>query len=354
MYKIKHFASQHRTILARTLAVVVPLACAVLMLSQTAFAQNTYVITDGSRVLVHTTYATDPAAVLNEAGLELGAEDTYTTQQGNGVSEITVRRIQTVHIQHGGEEMTAESYGETVGSLLDRLNVDVSGDAAVSVPLTAMTYDGMRLTVGRTVSSTEHYTRVIPYETVYCDDATLSAGTQQVLTQGSDGEMRCTAWVTYEDGREVDRIETSRSITLQPVNEVIALGTLEPTEAEESTSDLPIIGDHTITTSTGEVLTYTRVMKMLATAYNKTNEGCNDWTATGTLARVGAIAVDPRVIPYGTRMFIVSDDGEYVYGLATAEDCGGSIVDNRIDLYFDTNAECFQFGKRDCTVYILG
>ena len=76
-------------------------------------------------------------------------------------------------------------------------------------------------------------------------------------------------------------------------------------------------------------------------------------TATGTQARVGAIAVDPKVIPYGTRMFIVSEDGKYIYGEATAEDCGGLIKGNRIDLYFDTLRECNTFGVRMCQVYFL-
>lgn len=76
-------------------------------------------------------------------------------------------------------------------------------------------------------------------------------------------------------------------------------------------------------------------------------------TALGTTARYGAIAVDPSVIPYGTQMYIVSDDGVYIYGYAVAEDCGGAIRGNMIDLYFDTVAECFEFGRRACTVYIL-
>ena len=71
-------------------------------------------------------------------------------------------------------------------------------------------------------------------------------------------------------------------------------------------------------------------------------------------ARVGAIAVDPTVIPYGTRMFIVTNDGEYVYGIATAEDCGGGIKGNHVDLFFNTVEECFQFGVRDCIIYFLG
>ena len=103
MRRIKRFSSKHSELLFRTVAILLPLISAVLLLSQTVFAQNTYVITDGERVLVHTTSTTDPAAVLDEAGLALGEEDTYTTQGGDGVSEITVRRYQTVTIDHCGQ-----------------------------------------------------------------------------------------------------------------------------------------------------------------------------------------------------------------------------------------------------------
>ena len=116
----------------------------------------------------------------------------------------------------------------------------------------------------------------------------------------------------------------------------------------------PIISDGQIITPNGEVLTYTRVEEFKATAYNNVDPGCTIYTATGTLCRVGAIAVDPKVIPYGTRMYIVSNDGKYVYGIATAEDCGKSIKGNRIDLYFDTVDECNTFGIRNCQVYFLG
>ena len=53
-------------------------------------------------------------------------------------------------------------------------------------------------------------------------------------------------------------------------------------------------------------------------------------------------------------MYVVSNDGQYVYGYCVAEDIGGDIKGNKIDLYFDTYAECWDFGVRMCTVYILG
>ena len=77
-------------------------------------------------------------------------------------------------------------------------------------------------------------------------------------------------------------------------------------------------------------------------------------TATGTVVHWGTVAVDPRYIPYGTRMFIMASDGSYVYGIATAEDCGGDIKGDRMDLYMPTYEQCMEFGRRRCTLYFLG
>lgn len=119
-------------------------------------------------------------------------------------------------------------------------------------------------------------------------------------------------------------------------------------EEDDSYVSAPSYSDNYITTSSGEVLYYSDCFTVEATAY------CGGGTtATGTPARYGAIAVDPDVIPYGTRMYIVSCDGNWVYGEATAEDCGGAINGYIIDLYFDSYDTCIQFGRRDCTVYIL-
>lgn len=349
MHKIKRLALERKVLFIRVAAILLPLAIALLLLSQTAFAQTTYVITDGTQVLVHTTSATDPETVLGEAGLKLGADDTYTTQAVDGGSEICIRRGQRIRIDYYGELIEASSIGENVQELLKRLNLSWNADDSISLPLETQTYDGMELSIASVIHQEQTYTSVLPHETVYCSDASLPEGEEKILTQGVDGQMICTARVTYVNGKETQRQVLSEQVVSQPVTEFVARGTaLEPeTEAEQK----PIIGDGIITLPTGEVLTYTGVITSLATAY------CDKGTtATGTQARVGAIAVDPRVIPYGTRMFIVSADGEYIYGIATAEDTGSRkhIIGTRIDLYFDTKAECVQFGNRDCLVYFLG
>jgi len=413
MRRIKRFSSKRSELLFRTVAILLPLIGAVLLLSQTVFAQNTYVITDGERILIHTTAATDPKEVLDEAGLALGDEDTFTTEGGDGVSEITVRRYQNVLINNCGQDLTVEAHSETVGALLERLGIVLDENTTVSFPLDTLTYNGMELAITRTIHTTETYTVSVPYETTYCEDPSLMIGTQTVISEGENGEMLCTADITYRNGIQVNRNVVKQILSKQATPRIISVGTADPlssidfaemtaAEAEQiwyepivdetfeeefipeeeepiiedvpkvedepivedipAEEDEPIIEDipnepeadtHTITTSSGEVLTYTHTMVVEATAYTKTDEGCDDWTSTGTLARYGAIAVDPSVIPYGTRMYIVSNDGAYVYGIATAEDCGGAIGGARVDLYYDTKEECFAFGRRDCTIYFL-
>lgn len=355
----------------RLVAILLPVICIVLLLTQTAFAKNTYLINDGGRVLVHTTYETDPAEVLGEAGLTLGEDDTFTTQPGLGLSEITVQRKQLITINYGGKTLDVISYGETVESLLERLSLLLTGEDVVSVPMNTQTYDGMSLTISRTIQTEETYVTVIPFETTYCYDPVLAEGEEKILTPGVNGQLQCTANVVYLDGKEVSRTVLSENVVVQPVNAVVAVGTyleqtapeIEPEEPAPTTPPVqtrpevtgkPIIGDGMITTPDGEVLTYTSSKVFTATAYNNLDPGCTIYTAIGTLCRVGAIAVDPKVIPYGTRMYIVSNDGRYIYGIAVAEDCGGSIKGDRIDLYFDTVDECNTFGVRPCTVYFLG
>ena len=76
-------------------------------------------------------------------------------------------------------------------------------------------------------------------------------------------------------------------------------------------------------------------------------------TASGTVAEVGKVAVDPKVIPLGSKLYIVSQDGQYVYGYCSAEDTGGLIKGNKVDLYFSTWDECIQFGYRPVTIYVV-
>lgn len=92
---------------------------------------------------------------------------------------------------------------------------------------------------------------------------------------------------------------------------------------------------------------FTRSLVVEATGYTRYDEGCGDYTATGEYLRRGIIAVDPSIIPMGTRVFIPG------YGVAVAADTGGAIRGNKIDLAFDSRSEAFAWGRRTITMFIL-
>lgn len=349
MQVVAPFVLKRKRIVFRILCLVIAVVCSVMLLSQTVFAKNTYVITDGDHVRVYSTYSTNPVDVLNQAGVELEEGDTYVTQPGDGVSEITIQRSQEITINNCGETVETISHGETLGDLLNRLGIAVEANCSVSMPMDTLTYDGMEIYIDQIVEVEETYTVDVPYETVICYDQTLPAGEEEILVSGVMGQISCVANVVYTDSVETGRTVLRETVLRQPVDEIIVVGT-----GEGTTQQGTVIGDGYIITETGERLTYYKAEEFKTTAYTKTDAGCDDITATGTYARVGAVAVDPKVVPYGTRMFIVSNDGEYIYGIATAEDCGGGVKGNHIDLYFDTTSECFQYGVRTCTVYFLG
>ena len=134
---------------------------------------------------------------------------------------------------------------------------------------------------------------------------------------------------------ELQEIIQVESIIIEPADRVVHVGTRG-----------------TLVLESGEV-TFSR--RLTCKAYAYTAEGrVGAVTATGAPAKVGNIAVDPKVIPYNSKLYIVSKDGtSWTYGFAVAADCGGNIKGNTVDLYYDTKAECFAFGVKSCYVYIL-
>lgn len=335
------------------------------------------------------------------------AQKTITISRGQNIT-VNNAGASTSIVTYGG------TIGQLLDNLSITLT---SGDTitADGTPASTLdsTYDGMTLEICSNTTSTETTTESVPYETISYLDPTLPVGETKVQTQGVEGSLEITTELIYQNGELISSDVISSRVVSVPVDEVVLIGarqTLtesdtgeaqqpaqddaaeakpEPTqsakpattdngsntatttaseqpaktpepqpepepepepapEPEPSSTPEPTYSGSTITTEDGEVLTYTSTMAVEATAY--TGGGI---TATGTSARYGAIAVDPTVIPYGTKMYIVSDDGKWIYGVATAEDCGGAIKGHIIDLYFDDYSTCIQFGRRNCTVYIL-
>ena len=347
MSKLRKFAMRKDNAMVRLMIMMIVPMMLMATVSLTAYAQSGYVIYDGDDRRVVLSDATEPSAVLDEHGFELGRADIVEMNDEGMRPEITVRRNQLIYINNGGQSMVTNTYGETVGELLERINLGLNEGDAIDVALETMTYDGMELNIDRWTTSTEFIYEEIPFETEYVQSNKMVKGDEKVVTEGKSGELKHTAKVVFFNGQEVSREIIATEQTVETVNQVIKQGTFEAEQGKLT------IGDGVIVTADGEVYTYSRTMKVKATAYTHTDKGCDRITATGTTVHWGTVAVDPKLIPYGTKMFIVSNDGKFVYGLSAAEDCGGSIKGNRIDLYMPTTSQCFSFGVRNCTIYFL-
>ena len=370
MHSTENRSKKHGSIIYRVLAITVMMALMIGTLSLTVFAQNSYIITDGDDVTVHKSYSDDPDVVLDEVGIELSEEDTYTTTYNDGVSRIDIQRMQMVTVLYRGESRIVGTYGETVEELLSRMDFTVSKDYSLSCKPNDPTYDGMIVAIVQRSIEIVTYQETIPCPVNTYEDATLEPGEEIVLIEGSDGTVEYTVQITYENGIEKDRIVMDETVLAEPVTRLVVRGPqrqideqpdlsdiqvafpVDPEDGEEQTSIVTeTISDGVITTANGTSYEYYDTLTVTCTAYSC--EGYEGITAIGSLARVGAVAVDPRYIPLGTKMYIVSNDGQYVYGYCVAEDTGGLIKGYKIDLYFDTVDECWEFGVRTCTVYVL-
>lgn len=361
-----------------------------------ASAQCSYTITDGNTVTYHTSVSTEVSQVLREAGIRVQHDDLVTSSTTGSATNILIQRSKYVSINYEGNRISTATYDETIGRLLENLCLAISSTTRITAdgkPVTPDTQitDGMNIDVVTSTTKTRVETITVPYESHTYQDPQLDAGETVIKTAGVEGTKEITYTDTYVGGELIESMVSETRILSNPVDEVILVGAKEqkptedvtalevyvaptptptptPTPAVVSTPKpsstpspaptpaptptpapaAPTTSGNTITTSSGEVIPYTKSLSVTATAY------ClKGTTASGTQSRYGAIAVDPSVIPLGTRMYIVSDDGKWIYGYATAEDTGGAIKGNKIDLFYDSYDTCIQFGRRSCTVYIL-
>lgn len=339
----KHFCSCY-TSLHRIAAIAIMCVISAASFVYPVMARDTYVISDGVSTIVHSTYSRNPEQVLSEAGVELSASDTYTTQKSGNNYEVQINRAQHVSVQVDGTTHQVTTHGEPVSQVLEDLEIVLGEQDRVSVSLSAPTRTGMVITVTRVTTETLTYDQVTPAEDRVFLNSVMKPGQETVLDEGAEGLSSMTVAVTYENGVEVSREVVSETVIVPSQDRIVIRGSetaAMPTDAE----------GNAIVTAGGEVLEYSYVIDGKATAYNC--PGYVGRTASGTIAEVGKVAVDPKVIPLGTKLYVVSQDGQYVYGYCIAEDTGGLIKGNKLDLYFSTWDECIQFGYRPVTIYVV-
>jgi len=171
----------------------------------------------------------------------------------------------------------------------------------------------------------------------------------EVESPGVSGKRRNTATYFYLSGELVGERRYSE-IVRQPEPRIIVLYRMVGREYMPSSEEILRLR-RLASREWKPPLRYKRKLTMEATAYEPGPHSNGPWatgyTSCGLKAGYGVVAVDPKVIPLGTRLYIEN------YGYALAGDVGGAIKGNRIDLCYATVKECYQFGRRDVVVYVL-
>lgn len=248
------------------------------------------------------------------------AEGNYATEQKEYKKPKALKVVQLIV---DGQELKIITKKELVEEILAEIKITLNSEDKTIPELNEIVED--KIQVIRVAKETVEEKKLLSYTTEERPSAELYKGEKRILQKGEKGVEKNIYEVILEDGKEVARNFVKKVRVKEPVKQVVALGTRQ-TVSRAGTS-----------------LEFSEAYTMTATAYTHTGNR----TATGIWPSVGIVAVDPRVIPLGTRLYV---DG---YGFATAMDVGGKIKGKRIDVFMETKEEALQWGRRQVKVFVL-
>jgi len=340
------------------------LGCLICVLVFSPYLSTVSIVADGRTQTFITTRGSDPEELFTQVGLSLDSGDQYyeVTNEEDDHSEYHILRAFEVTITDAGITGTYQAAGGTVAELLTSAGIAMpDSDDIINCSVSDDIYAYMNIVIDRVEYSVSSADIVVPYQIVKRETGSLLKGETEVATDGVDGLKRVVTRTKFVNGVYNSEEIISETVLVQVVNEVIDVGTASPTttaattapgvlNAKPTNSTSGVAG--TFTDSNGRTVSYSKVMTGKGTAYTGSP---GDKTSTGRNVEVGVVAVDPNVIPYGTRMYIVSADGKYTYGYAIAADTGGALKRGEVlvDLFYETESQCRAFGRRNVVVYIL-
>lgn len=292
-----------------------------------ATLEKEVIIRDEDRTAKVSTFANTVEELLEKENITLETEDVITPRPDTKLTEgmqITIKRAFPVKIAVDGKEITVKTQPNTVANILTKAKINLDEKDKIQPALSEYISADAEINIIRVDERITTEIKSIPYETVSRKDYNLPLGEKKVVQKGEEGQEEVTTIEILEDGNVVSTTTESKVIKA-PKPQIVLTGTVQ------------------MASRGGVNFSYTEKRRMLATAYTHTGNR----TATGTVPKVGVVAVDPNVIPLGTRLYI---DG---YGFARAEDTGGAIKGDKIDLFLDTVEETKRFGRRWVTVYKL-
>lgn len=303
------------------------------------------VVIDGNSTQI-TTYRSSLKGALRDGNIQVYSKDKVSLEIKSKVKngdKIIIKRAVDIAINVDGKNLKIKSAEGTIEEMLRAEKITLSEDDKVSPAKSSGLVSGVKVDITRVDAKVEVATQNLDYSTVVKNDDNLEKGVNQTIQDGEQGSKELSFKVIYENGIEVSRNLVKEVITKNPVEKIVAVGTLG-----------------VVNSNRGEKLFYTNSVSVKATAYSagyaSTGKNPGDYgfgvTATGTRAKrtvdgYSSIAVDPRVIPLGTKLYIPG------YGSAIAEDVGSGIKGNKIDVYFDSESQALNWGEKWLTVYIL-
>ena len=256
---------------------------------------------------------------------------------------VYVRNAKPVKVTIDGEtKLMVLSYGEITESL-KLAGITLGKEDKLSVDSKTKVEDIEKVSVTRVTYKQTTVTEDIPFESVTEPSDEIELGETKLATKGKNGEKQVVKKIKYVGGKKKSETVVSEKVTKKPVNEVTLVGA----KGAATTG-----GAGTFTDENGVSVTYSQVFTGSGTAYTAP---AGSGTATGVTAYHGGVAIDPNLIPYGSKLYVEAVDGSIVYGYCTAVDTGGFCDDGSaiIDVFYDTYDECVNWGRRDVNVYVI-
>ena len=286
------------------------------------------------------------ADALNQAGVKLGENQISVPSASTEIksdTDIVILNAKKVSLTTDGKTQNVLlPYGK-VGESIILAGIRLSQDDILSVDRNTKVDDISELSIKRVIYKNVSVTEAVPFESKNENSDEIDLGDSKLKTKGVDGEKLVTKRVKYIDGEKDDEKVISEKITKKPVDEVTLVGTKGAASAG---------GAGTFTDENGVKVSYSYKLTGSGTAYTAP---AGALTASGHEVYEGGVAVNPALIPYGSKLYIETTDGSFSYGYATAIDTGGALMDGSaiVDLFYFSLDDCYSFGRRDVNVYVL-
>lgn len=320
-------------------------AMAVMMISMASLI-NTICINDEGKTLILRTTEQDPYTLLEENGIVTLSTDVvrFTGIEG-GYGEINITRSFPVTVTADNHTQTLYVTHGTVQDVLSQLDIEYDSNDLLTPDPEKTLEENEEIVLQRVDYVTRSEEIVIPYEVETKPSPLLQNGRTITLQSGSDGTKVLSYMQRTVDGQVEEEELVGEAVTKAPVTQKLLVGANVPV----SPLDFDVETD-----ANGVPLSYSRVLTdQVATGYNMRRSNVRG--ASGQKLSAGYVAVRADEIPYGTRLYIASADGSFVYGYAIAADTGTGLVQGTVDvdLYYDTYIESCLNGRQLVNIYIL-